>query len=118
MYKSAQEKAYISPLKNLPVGSLERSKMTFRSTDATVIFLTVVPLIDCPVDRPALESGVLSFGRPRGRPAFYGWPVHISRAHRSTDLVDRPVGRQCSQAENLGLETKVIYYQLNPIKSH
>ena len=43
----------------------------------TVIFITVVPTVDRPVDRPPPESGALSVGRPCGRPAELAGHVHV-----------------------------------------
>ena len=96
--------------------------MTFRSTGQStglaVIFLTVVPPVDRPVDRtkpvvrlpgrPAVpKSKVLSVGRPPGRPAYQAGHVHvfmhIGRPVRST--TSRPVDRQQDLAEIKGMKT-------------
>ena len=101
--KSAQDMGIHNPLQKLAIGNLGKPELPFRSiarsTGATVIFLTIVPLvdrpvdrakpsIDCPVDRLTPESGVLSVGRPRGRPAVVAGVcarlVHIGRPTRLT----------------------------------
>ena len=87
-----------NPLKNVVVAArnVQNTLPVDRLVDwPTVIFLTVEP----PVDRAK------PVGRPPGRPAstpelgafswltarstsLLGWPVHVPRAHRSTDPVD------------------------------
>ena len=71
-----------SPKTNLPVGS-RKGQNALPVDRPTVIFLTVVPAVDRPVDRPPPESGVLSVGRPPGRPAevagLCARPVHIGQ---------------------------------------
>ena len=85
--------AQIAPPVNRPV---DRS---------TVTFLTVEPTVNRPVDRPPPESGVLSVGRPRGRPAEWLAFVHVprtsvDRAGRSTTgSVDRSVRPPVDLAE-------------------
>ena len=102
--KTAQVIGIYNPLQKLAVGNLEKPEFPFqstaRSTGATVIFLTVVPSVDRPVDGaqpvgrpPGLpappEIWVVTVGRPPGRQALYAGHVHISCAHRSTGPVDR-----------------------------
>ena len=62
--------------------------------------------VNCWPGRPAVpESGYISVGRPRGRPAYLAGPcarfVHIGRPIRSTNpaLVDRPIDRQWDLAD-------------------
>ena len=86
LLKSAQEMGIYNPFSKTSRWQSEKARFALpvnRPVDRpTVIFLTVVPpvdppvdrakpSVDRPVDRPAPESWVLLVGRP----AFYGWPL-------------------------------------------